>query len=115
MSAGGTAIQLVTSYEPVRLTGGTVIAVPEQGPLAGRGVIERMKTIGICVDEVAEEISVRPSLRSEATALAIAAGAPVLLVERSHLASSWRSRPVTSSPPPRASGSGIGSRFSLDA
>src|SRR6266536_1275467 len=86
MSAGGTAIQLVTSYEPVRLTGGTVVAAPEQGPLADRSVIERMKAIGICVDEVAEEISVRPSLRSEATALAIAAGAPVLLVERAHLA-----------------------------
>src|SRR5712691_9177635 len=86
LSAGGTTIQLVTTYEPVRLTGSTVIAVPEQGPLAGRGVIERMKAIGICVDEVAEEISVRPSLRSEAAALAIAAGAPVLLVERAHLA-----------------------------
>ncbi|HLQ53879.1 MAG TPA: GntR family transcriptional regulator [Streptosporangiaceae bacterium] len=86
LSADGAAIQLVTSYEPVRLTGGTAVAGPEQGPLAGRGVIERMKAIGICVDEVAEEISVRPSLRSEAAVLAIAAGAPVLLVERAHLA-----------------------------
>ena len=86
LTADGAAIQLVTSYEPVRLTGGTAVAGPEQGPLAGRGVIERMKAIGICVDEVAEEISVRPSLRSEAAVLAIAAGAPVLLVERAHLA-----------------------------
>jgi len=86
LSADGSAIQLTTSYEPVQITGGTAIAVPEQGTFAGRGVIERMKAIGICVDEVTEEISVRPSLRSEATVLAISPGAPVLLVQRTHLA-----------------------------
>ena len=56
------------------------------GTFAGRGVIERMKAIGICVDEVTEEISVRPSLRGEATVLAISPGAPVLVVQRTHLA-----------------------------
>lgn len=86
LSADGTAIQLTTSYEPVQITGGTMIAVPEQGTFAGHGVIERMKAIGICVDEVTEVISVRPSLRSEATVLAISPGAPVLLVQRTHLA-----------------------------
>ena len=86
LSADGVAIQLATSYEPVQITGGTAIAVPEQGTFAGRGVIERMKAIGIRVDEVTEEISVRPSLRSEATVLAISPGAPVLLVQRTHLA-----------------------------
>ena len=91
LSADGTAVQLATSYEPVRLTGGTAIALPEQGPLAGRGVIERMKSIGIYVDEVAEEVSARAALRAEAAILAIAAGAPVLLVERVHLAAG---RPV---------------------
>ena len=60
--------------------------MPEQGPFAGRGVIERMKAIGIRVDEMTEEISVRPSLRNEAAVLAIAPGAPVLLVQRTHLA-----------------------------
>ncbi len=45
-----------------------------------------MKAIGIHVDEVAEEVSARASLRAEAAILAIAAGAPVLLVERVHLA-----------------------------
>jgi len=91
LTSDGAAVQLVTSYEPARLTGGTAVAAPEQGPLAGRGVIERMKAIGIYVDEVAEEISARPSLRSEAAMLAIAVGAPVLLVERTHLAAG---RPV---------------------
>jgi DNA-binding GntR family transcriptional regulator len=38
------------------------------------------------VNEVVEEISVRPALRSEAAVLAIGAGSPVLLVQRTHLA-----------------------------
>jgi DNA-binding GntR family transcriptional regulator len=84
--AGGTAVQLALSWEPVSLTAGTPVAVPEEGPLAGRGVIERMKAIGIIVDQVTEDISVRPALRAEAAVLGLAPGAPVLLVERSHLA-----------------------------
>lgn len=86
LSADGAPVQLATSYEPASLTAQTPVAQPEQGPLAGRGVIERMSSIGITVDEVTEEISVRPALRAEATALDIPPGAPVLLVERVHLA-----------------------------
>jgi DNA-binding GntR family transcriptional regulator len=85
LCAGGAAVQLALSWEPVSLTAGTPVAVPEEGPLAGRGVIERMKAIGITVDQVTEDISVRPALRAEAAVLGLAPGAPVLLVERSHL------------------------------
>jgi DNA-binding GntR family transcriptional regulator len=80
-------VQLATSYEPDRITADTPVALPEQGPLAGRGVIERMASIGITVDEVIEEVSVRPSLRSESAALGLAAGARALVIERLHLAS----------------------------
>ena len=86
LCAGGTAVQLALSWEPVSLTAGTPVAVPEEGPLAGRGVIERMKAIGILVDQVTEDSSVRPALRAEAAVLGLPPGAPVLLVERSHLA-----------------------------
>jgi DNA-binding GntR family transcriptional regulator len=86
LTADSEPVQLATSYEPERLTAGTPVAVPEQGPLAGRGVIERMASIGIVVDEVIEEVSVRPSLRAESAALAMPAGAPALLIERAHLA-----------------------------
>lgn len=86
LCAGGTTVQLALSWEPVSLTAGTPVAVPEEGPLAGHGVIERMKAIGIIVDQVTEDISVRPALRAEAAVLGLAPGAPVLLVERSHLA-----------------------------
>jgi DNA-binding GntR family transcriptional regulator len=86
LSSDGEPVQLATSYEPAASTEGTPVAVPEQGPYAGRGVIERMRSIGIEVDQVTEEVSVRPSLRAEASALGLAAGAPVLLVERAHRA-----------------------------
>jgi DNA-binding GntR family transcriptional regulator len=91
MTADAQPVQLATSYEPDLLTAGTPVALPEQGPLAGRGVIERMASVGITVDEVTEELSVRPSLRAEAVALGMPAGAPALLIERTHLASG---RPV---------------------
>jgi GntR family transcriptional regulator len=86
LTADGEPVQLAVSYEPPDLTAGTAVAMPEQGPLAGRGVIERMRSAGIEVDQVLEEVSVRPALAAEADALAIPAGAPVLLVERAHLA-----------------------------
>jgi DNA-binding GntR family transcriptional regulator len=87
LTADGAPVQVATSYEPARLTAGTPVALPEQGPLAGRGVIERMASIGVYVDQVVEEVSVRPSLAAEAAALGLPDGTPVLLIERVHLAS----------------------------
>jgi DNA-binding GntR family transcriptional regulator len=87
LSADGAPVQLAASHEPARVTADTAVALPEQGPLAGRGVIERMAAIGLAVDEVTEELSVRPALRAEAEALDLPPGAPVLLIERLHLAS----------------------------
>jgi len=77
---------VATSYEPMSITAGTAVLLPEQGQFAGRGVIARMGVIGIQVDQVVEEIAVRPSLSAEAGALDIALGAPVLSIERAHLA-----------------------------
>jgi GntR family transcriptional regulator len=86
MTADGRPVQLATSYEPAGLTEGTAVALPEHGPYAGRGVIERMRSIGIEVDQVLEELSVRTCLLAEAAALAIPAGTAVIAVERTHLA-----------------------------
>ena len=91
LTADAEPVQLATSYESERLTADTPVALPEQGPLAGRGVIERMASLGIRVDEVTEEVSVRPALRAEAAALAMVAGTPALVIERTHLAAG---RPV---------------------
>jgi DNA-binding GntR family transcriptional regulator len=86
MRADGEPVQLAVSCEPAELAAGTTVALPEQGPLAGRGVIERMASIGIEVDEVVEEMSARPAVPAEAAALAAPAGAPMLVVERVHYA-----------------------------
>jgi len=86
MTADGQPVQLATSYEPAGLTQGSPVALPEQGPFAGRGVIERMRAIGIEVGQVLEELSVRSCLLAEAAALAIPAGSAVLVIERTHLA-----------------------------
>jgi DNA-binding GntR family transcriptional regulator len=85
-SAGGSPVQLVTSHEPAPLTGRTGVALPEEGPLAGRGVIARMRAIGVRVDQVTEDISARGCRAEEAAALALPPGAPVLVVDRAHRA-----------------------------
>ena len=84
MSADSSPVQLATSYEPAAATAQTPVPFPEQGTFAGRGVVERMQAIGVGVDQVVEEISVRPALSAEAAVLDVPAGSPVLLVERSH-------------------------------
>ena len=76
MSADGSPVQLATSYEPAATTAQTPVPFPEQGTFAGRGVAERMQAIGIGVDQVVEEISVRPALSAEAAVLDIPAGLP---------------------------------------
>ena len=86
LTADGAPVQLATSYEPTAITAGTPVLLPEQGQFAGQGVIARMGVIGIEVDQVTEEIAVRPSQPAEAAALAIAPGAAVICVERAHLA-----------------------------
>jgi DNA-binding GntR family transcriptional regulator len=86
LTADSVPVQLATSYEPMTLTEGTPVLLPEQGPHAGRGVIARMSVIGIQVDQVTEEVGVRPSLAAESAALGIPLGGPVLAVERAHLA-----------------------------
>lgn len=84
LTADGKPVQLATSYEPAALTAGSQVAIPEQGRLAGRGVVERLRSIGVNVDEMTEEISVRTSLRAEAMALGLPSAALVLVVERAH-------------------------------
>ena len=75
-------MQLATSYEPPAAAGPA--PSPEQGSHAGRGVVDRMRAIGLDVDQVVEDISVRPALSAEAAALGMPAGSPVLLIERDH-------------------------------
>ncbi|WP_049580446.1 GntR family transcriptional regulator [Streptomyces sp. SBT349] len=84
----GEPIMMSTSWEPLRITGRTPVMLPEQGPLAGRGVVERMAAIDIHVDNVAEEVGARPALAAEARVLGGLPGHAVLVVTRTYRAGS---------------------------
>ncbi|MGP3953398.1 UTRA domain-containing protein, partial [Streptomyces sp. 7N604] len=89
--ADGEPSMLSTSWEPLAVTGRTPVMLPEEGPLAGRGVVERMAAIDVVVDNVLEEIGARPGLAEETQALGGVPGHPVMVVARTFYASG---RPV---------------------
>ncbi len=73
-------VQLATSWEPLTITEGTDVVLPERGPYARRGVRGRLAAIGIRVVRARELVGSRP----EAEALGCAAGQCVTVVERTH-------------------------------
>nr|WP_202425397.1 GntR family transcriptional regulator [Streptomyces sp. HUCO-GS316] len=87
----GEAIMLSTSWEPLAVTGRTPVMLPEEGPLGGMGVVERMAAIDVIVDNVTEEVGARPGLAEELHALGGVPGHVVLVVQRTYYASG---RPV---------------------
>ncbi|MFI9202023.1 GntR family transcriptional regulator [Streptomyces sp. NPDC053048] len=77
-------VQLATSWEPLTITEGTDVALPERGPYARRGVRGRLAAIGIRVVRARELVGSRPATTPEAEALGCAAGQCVTVVERTH-------------------------------
>lgn len=77
-------VMLSTSWEPLDLTGGTDIMLPEDGPHAGRGVVERMRQIGVDVALATEIVSARKILASEARDLAAPPGSMVIVIQRTY-------------------------------
>jgi UTRA domain len=76
--------QLSISYEPLAITRGTPVELPEDG--AAVGIIARMDAIGQRVTEVHERVTTRAPRPHEIPALAISAGVPVLVIVRTHYA-----------------------------
>jgi DNA-binding GntR family transcriptional regulator len=87
----GQPVMLSTAWEPLELTRGTPIVLPEDGPHAGKGVIERMRQIGVQVTHAAEVVSARNATVDEAKQLDIRTPAIVLTIERTYYADA---RPV---------------------
>ncbi|MEU5091150.1 GntR family transcriptional regulator [Streptomyces sp. NPDC021356] len=83
----GEAMMLSTSWEPLALTGRTPVMLPEEGPLGGMGVVERMRAIDIIVDNVTEEVGARPGLAEELLMLGGVPGHVVVVVHRTFYAS----------------------------
>jgi DNA-binding GntR family transcriptional regulator len=80
--ADGAPIQLSVSHEPYNLTQGTPVHAPEKGPMAGQGVVARLDSIGVHIDHVTEEVTVRPPRGTEVADLDIPKGVHVFLIKR---------------------------------
>ena len=72
----------VTSYEPLALTKGTPIERPEEGPLMSAGIIDRFTSIGLRPTDVVERLHARMPRPSEAEALQLRPGVPVIVIVR---------------------------------
>jgi GntR family transcriptional regulator len=84
--ADGDPVQMSTQWEPLALTSGTPIEVPETGPVGKQGVIARFDSIGIHVTEVHEAIRASMPTPDEARELSIGPGTPVFRITRTHWA-----------------------------
>ena len=80
----GKPVMLSASWEPAALTTGTAIMLPEEGPHAGEGVVERMAVIGQRITHAEENVAARPALASEAERLGIRPGGTVLTIARTY-------------------------------
>jgi DNA-binding GntR family transcriptional regulator len=87
--ADGEPVMLSESWEPLELTGGTAVMLPEEGPHAGKGVVDRMAVIGQHVTHAEEAVSARPALAAEASRLNIRPGGTVLTIARTYHTGQW--------------------------
>ncbi|MFD9206796.1 GntR family transcriptional regulator [Streptomyces sioyaensis] len=85
-------VQLSTSWEPYDVTAGTVVVLPEGGPHAGVGVVNRMAEIGITVSHAVEQPEPRQANAEEASLLGIQKASLVTHIRRTYY--SDQGRPV---------------------
>lgn len=90
--ADGRPVQLSTSWEPYDLTAGTLVVLPEGGPHAGVGVVNRMAQIGVTVSHTVEQPEPRQASAEEASLLGIQKSALVTHIRRTYY--SDQGRPV---------------------
>jgi GntR family transcriptional regulator len=85
-------MQLSTSWEPLAITAGTAVELPEGGAVVG--VVARMDHIGVRIDECSERVITRAARPEEVSALKLPLRGPhVLVIERTYYAAG---RPVES-------------------
>ncbi|MFF1338110.1 GntR family transcriptional regulator [Streptomyces sp. NPDC058290] len=82
--ADGRPVQLSTSWEPYELTGGTLVVLPEGGPHAGVGVVNRMAEIGVTVSHAVEQPEPRNATAEEASFLGIQKASVVTHIRRTY-------------------------------
>lgn len=77
-------VMLSTSYEPLEITRGTEAVFPEDGPHAGRGVVERMRVIGQHIAHANEVVTARGATADEADRLGLGRGSVVMVIQRTY-------------------------------
>ncbi|MFE9882720.1 GntR family transcriptional regulator [Streptomyces sp. NPDC005784] len=88
--ADGKPAQLSVSWEPMAITGGTPVLLPEMGPYAGKGVVERMRSIGIDIETWVEVPRPVRATADQVALLGLNAGDLVLAIERTYYAAEGR-------------------------
>ncbi|MEV7143631.1 GntR family transcriptional regulator [Streptomyces tauricus] len=88
--ADGQPVQLSTSWEPLAVTDGTPVVLPEMGPLAGAGVVERMRSIGVEVETAVEVPQPARATQAQANLLGVNVGDLLLKIERTYYDSDGR-------------------------
>ncbi len=79
-------------YDTYDLTVGTLVVLPEGGPHAGAGVVNRMSAIGVTVSHAVEQPEPRQATAEEASLLGIQKAALVTHIRRTYY--SDQGRPV---------------------
>lgn len=82
--ADNSAVMLAESWEPMAITGSSLVVLPEAGPHAGIGVADRMAILGIEVGIPVERVRARTASRAEATRFGVTPGVPVMAVQRTY-------------------------------
>lgn len=88
--ADGRPVQLSASWEPYELTAGTLVVLPEGGPHAGVGVVNRMAEIGVTVSHAVEQPEPRHATAEEASLLGIQKAALVTHIRRTYYSDQGR-------------------------
>ncbi len=88
--ADGKPVQLSTSWEPYAVTGGTLVVLPEGGPHAGTGVVNRMAAIGVTISHAVEQPEPRHATAEEASLLGIQKAALVTHIRRTYYSDEGR-------------------------
>ncbi|MGW7314002.1 GntR family transcriptional regulator [Streptomyces sp. NPDC054865] len=88
--ADGSPAELSESWEPLAITSGTPVVLPEVGELRGAGVVARMRSIGITVAYVVEVPRPSRANQDRANLLGISLGALITEIERTYFDSEGR-------------------------
>ncbi|MEE1753295.1 GntR family transcriptional regulator [Streptomyces sp. SP18CS02] len=82
--ADGQPVQLSESWEPMAITDGTPVVLPEMGPHAGAGVVERMRSIGVIIETAVEVPRPARATQEQANLLGISVGDLITEIERTY-------------------------------